>query len=85
MPTARVGSGAGLISEKLYIVGGRNGSTYFNTVEVYDPFTNSWTSGAGMPTTRGALGVGVISGTLFAVGGRNPPTAALATNERFTH
>jgi len=84
MPTPRVGGAAGLISGKLYVVGGRNGSTYYNSVEVYDPLTNSWNSAAGMPTTRGALGVGVISGSLYAVGGRNAATAAFATNERLT-
>jgi N-acetylneuraminic acid mutarotase len=84
MPTPRVASAGGLIGGKLYVVGGRNGSTYFNTVEVYDPLTSTWTSAAGMPTTRGALGVGVISGALYAIGGRNAATTALNTNERLT-
>ncbi|HEX6406314.1 MAG TPA: kelch repeat-containing protein, partial [Gemmatimonadales bacterium] len=84
MPTPRVAAAGGLIGGKLYVVGGRNGSTYYNSVEVYDPLTNAWTSTAGMPAARGGLGVGVINGALYATGGRNAATAALVTNERLT-
>jgi hypothetical protein len=67
----------------LYVVGGKSGPAYLNTVEVYDPVTNTWTSRPALPTARGALGVANVSGSIYAIGGRNA-TAALATNERFT-
>jgi len=55
-------------------VGGYSGifastSVESNTVEAYDPVTNTWTTLAALPGGRGRLGVGVIEGILYAVGG----------------
>ena len=83
MPTARMNAGAAVLGGKLFVVGGHGGTAYLNTVEVYDPVANAWTSRTAMPTARAALGVGSVSGWLYAVGGRNE-TRALARNERFT-
>jgi N-acetylneuraminic acid mutarotase len=47
------------------------GAGFLNTVEAYDPSTNSWTTKAPMPTARTSLAVGVVSGILYAVGGYN--------------
>jgi hypothetical protein len=83
MPTPRVNAGAAFIGGRWYVLGGKNGAAYLNTVEAYDPAANAWTSRSAMPTARAALGVGGVSGLIYAVGGRNA-TAALATNQRFT-
>jgi hypothetical protein len=40
-----------------------------NTLEAYDPATNTWTSEAPMPTAREFLAAGVVNGVLYAVGG----------------
>jgi N-acetylneuraminic acid mutarotase len=41
-----------------------------NTVEAYDPATNTWTTKAPMLHARSQLAVGVVDGILYAVGGR---------------
>ncbi|MCX5785104.1 MAG: hypothetical protein NTX59_05405 [Elusimicrobia bacterium] len=71
MPTARDWLAVGVISGKLYAVGGEinSGNTILNTNEEYDPVSNTWATKAVMPTARGYLSAGVIGGKLYAVGG----------------
>ena len=44
----------------------------FNTMEAYDPVTDTWTTKPTMPTARTSLAVGVVDDILYAVGGANP-------------
>jgi hypothetical protein len=83
MPTVRTALAGAVIGGRLHVIGGRNGGTYLNTVEAYDPVTDSWAARPAMPTPRSGLGVGVISTLLYAIGGSNS-TSVLATNERYT-
>jgi N-acetylneuraminic acid mutarotase len=74
MPTARQELAVGVVNDILYAVGGRDsvgtsGNHAVNTVEAYDPSTNSWTTKAPMPTPRVGLEVGVVNGILYAIGG----------------
>ena len=75
MPTPRGLAGAGIVNGMLYVVGGffanpaTNESYVLNTLAVYDPATNTWTTKTPMPTARYGLAVGVVNGVLFAVGG----------------
>jgi len=70
MPTARGNLAVGVVNGILYAVGGNDGhGGYLNTVEAYDPATNTWTTRAPMHVARSDLGVGVINGMLYAVGG----------------
>ena len=57
--------------ERLYVVGGTNGSTTINlsSVERYDPATNAWEAVAPIDTGRRSLGVATIDGKLYAAGG----------------
>jgi N-acetylneuraminic acid mutarotase len=75
-----------VISGKLYVAGGNDGSNAATaTLDVYDPATNTWATGAGMPTARrgGAPGV-VIAGTLYVIGGRNAAGDYISTVEAYT-
>jgi hypothetical protein len=92
MSTARYGLAAGVVNGVLYAVGGTSdcapsitciGITV-QTVEAYDPSTNTWTPKAPMPTDRYALAAGVVNGVLYAVGGNSSISANLGTNEAFT-
>ena len=73
MLASESGSSAASIDNKLYVVGGifqpapnnpRNGM-----LQVYDPSTNTWTTGATMPTPRAGASAAVIGGKMYVVGG----------------
>lgn len=86
MPSARYDLGIGVVNGIVYAVGG-TGSVgdhlrILNTVEVYDPVTNTWATKPPMPTARSGLAVGVVDGILYAVGGSNP-AAGLNTVEAY--
>ncbi|MBX3320273.1 MAG: hypothetical protein KF890_10370 [Nitrospira sp.] len=66
--------GIGVVSGRLYIIGGyaKSGFSVWNpvaTVYAYDPASDSWTERASMPTARGALSVTEHNGKLYAIGG----------------
>jgi N-acetylneuraminic acid mutarotase len=76
MLTARNHHGAALIDGKIYVVGGRIGSTFIiglsnnvSTNEVYDVEKNTWSSALGMPTPRSGIGVAVLNGRMHVLGG----------------
>ena len=73
MSTVRVYAGAGVVDGKLYALGGydpvKGNLNAFDTVEVYDPATDTWAAVAPMPTARGMLAAGVVDSKLYAVGG----------------
>jgi N-acetylneuraminic acid mutarotase len=77
MPTARVYLAAATVNGVIYAAGGLPGSfTDLNTVEAYNPATDSWSTVAPMSIARGGLAlVGVDTGApgcggyLYAIGG----------------
>jgi N-acetylneuraminic acid mutarotase len=85
MPTARTDLASGVISGKIYAIGGATdarsavlcslgGGTncgFFNKVEEYNPTTNSWSAKAPMPTWRARSSVSPANGKLFVIGGNS--------------
>jgi N-acetylneuraminic acid mutarotase len=76
MLTARNHHGAALIDGKIYVVGGRIGSTFIiglstnvSTNEAYDVANNTWSSVLGVPTARSGIGVAVLNGRMHVLGG----------------
>ena len=67
MPTARTALGAAVVNNMLYAIGGRNGAAV-NTVEAYDPSTDTWTSAAAAPTARDGVAVAAVNGKIYVVG-----------------
>lgn len=57
------------LTDKLYVVGGSDGTQSLCTTEVYDFETNTWSPGPSMTSCRANISVTVIDGKLFAVGG----------------
>jgi hypothetical protein len=67
---------------KLYAVGGYDGTNFLNSVEEYDPATDSWTTKAPMKYRRVGPGVAVAqNGKLYAAGGRDDVTKIFVTEE----
>ena len=44
----------------LYAVGGNDGNSSLNSVEIYKPSENKWTPGTSMQLRRGSLGAAVV-------------------------
>lgn len=59
---------------KHYAIGGRGPlcppTGVCDAVEIYDPATATWTTGAPMPTPRAGLGAAAIGSLVYVVGGR---------------
>jgi kelch-like protein 18 len=70
MAEARYEAACGVINGKLYVVGGVTAnSRALNSFEIFDPETNTWTTGPPMPTARLHAGAAVIGNRLYVVGG----------------
>ncbi len=77
MPTARNHAAAGVVNGRIYVIGGRVGSSVIttssntNVVEVYDPAKDLWgTAGLRMPTSRSGMGWATYKGVIYVVGGQ---------------
>lgn len=80
IPTPRYNPGVGVVTGRIYLVGGSGQAT---AVESYDPATDTWTTQTPMPTGRDAS-VAVVNGVLYALGGNKINFDKFATNEAFT-
>jgi len=72
LSTPRSDLAAATVGGKIYVFGGFNAlGIVVNTVEVYNPVTDTWTSGlAPMPTARGGLyAVATSGGIVYVIGG----------------
>ena len=73
MPTAREHLAGAALDGKVYIVGGRFpddfGLTNRNTLEAYDPTTDTWARLTPMPTARGGNTAAALHGKLYVFGG----------------
>jgi N-acetylneuraminic acid mutarotase len=82
MPTKRGSPVAVTVNDKIYVIGGAvpgpgqpavhpaRPHLSVNTVEEYDPATNTWRARAPMPTPRNHMVGGAISGKVYVVSGR---------------
>jgi hypothetical protein len=66
MPTARSRCTAGVVDDRIYVMGGYNKKV----VERYDPSTNLWESVDPMITQRGDIAAAVVDGVIYVFGGR---------------
>ena len=73
MPTARWTFGIAAYQNKIYVIGGDNGTygytNYLSTNEVYDPSTDTWETKKPMPTSRACLEANVVNGKIYLIGG----------------
>lgn len=100
MPQGRNHAAAATDGQKLYVFGGRgpgsgDGNTVangFDTVQIYDPATNTWRSSlqpgstlAPLPQARGGMGKAVFAGGEFYVIGGETQSGAGATTNNVYH
>lgn len=69
MPAPRWGHSAVAVDGKIYVFGGRAGTTVYSSVAIYSPQTNKWASGASMPTRRYCLTACLLDSTVYTIGG----------------
>jgi N-acetylneuraminic acid mutarotase len=88
MSTPRSGLAAAVVGNRIYAIGGYNGS-YLSTNEEYDPSTDTWTTRKSMSTPRSGLAAAVVNNTIYAIGGynemysNNPMRGYFITNEAY--
>jgi N-acetylneuraminic acid mutarotase len=77
LPVATVGAAAAALNGKIYLLGGEQcpaapgivpPPVVTNSVYVYDPATDTWSTAPSMPTARAGLGAVVSNGKIFAIG-----------------
>jgi N-acetylneuraminic acid mutarotase len=69
MPTPRASFGIAVYENKIYCIGGRNGTGVTGANEVYDPASDTWETRAPMPTPRTNLQANVVGGKIYLIGG----------------
>lgn len=68
MPTRRCRSGLVVLQNRVFLVGGFNGSLRVRTCDIFTPQTGKWSSGPPMNARRSTLGVAVLDDKIYAVG-----------------
>jgi N-acetylneuraminic acid mutarotase len=68
-PTTAVLIGPATAAVQIYLVGGCSDLGPENITQVYNPTTNTWSSGVMFPTTVNQAGAAVVKGILYVIGG----------------
>jgi N-acetylneuraminic acid mutarotase len=68
---AREGIVTAVVNNKIYAIGGFDGTTYSKRVDEYDPINNTWAQKEDMPTARAYSGAAVYNGEIYVIGGKN--------------
>lgn len=68
-PVVFPGAGVALLNDHIYVVGGFDGVSHLDSVEVYNIRTDYWTTVASMTTPRCYVGATVLRGRLYAIAG----------------
>ena len=73
LPTQRNHLAVAAIEGRLYVAGGRFGggvgSEMTDVLEIFDPRTNEWTTGAALPAPRAGVASVAANGCLYVIGG----------------
>jgi len=77
MPTLRSGAVTSVINDKIYVVGGGfckpDGKFRFlPTTEIYDPATDTWSTGPDMGQPHDYPGCATLDNTIYIMGGHHP-------------
>ena len=80
MPTPRGGIAAATVpsSGMIYVFGGEAPEKTFDNTEIYNPSTDTWTSGPSMPIARHGLAAADIGDKVYVIGGGPEPDISFA-------
>jgi N-acetylneuraminic acid mutarotase len=67
-----------VLKGQIYLVGGYNGSVDIADTQIYNPSTNTWSTGTPLPIAVGAASAAVVNGVLYVFGGS--PDGTSVTN-----
>jgi len=81
MPGTLTGHVTVAVNNKIYVIGGSNGSNALNSVYEYNTATNAWVSKNSMPTARANAAAAVVNGKIYVVGGTTNGSTSLNINE----
>lgn len=85
MPTPRYEAYPCVVDGTIYLIGGaRHRNEVLNTVEVYDPATDTWESKSPMPTARQGASCSVVAGMIYIIGGGVSPDIDFWVVETFS-
>jgi len=73
LPTPRGGHAAGVLADRIHVIGGGNAKATIADHDVFDPAANAWTALAPLPRAEGSPAVAAFDGKLYAIGGRSGP------------
>jgi len=74
LPTPRGDLGAAVVGGKLVAAGGESPTSVFDTVELLDLHTNTWSSGPAMRTPRHGMAVVGLGSTVYTLAGARAPS-----------
>jgi N-acetylneuraminic acid mutarotase len=93
-PVLRMQTASALLNGKIYVIGGRSFTAdpeppycvhdQCNTVEVYDPATNTWATKNNFPLFVSAVGAAVANGELYVAGGNASTTPTSGDVYKYT-
>ena len=72
MPTARLTYATGTVNGKIYVFGGATEAGPTNTLEEYNPATDTWATKAPMSSQRQDFSGCDANGKIYAIGGWRP-------------
>ena len=84
MPTSRMDIYSTISHNgKIYVIGGYDGASALDTVEMYDPTKDEWVALEPMTTPRSNLTASIKGNTIYAIGGINTAGSKLSTVEAY--
>ena len=60
--------GVAVLRDRIYVIGGNDGSFFLSSCEVFDPLSGKWLFTAPMNKPRAGLGAAVLDGLLYVAG-----------------
>ena len=57
------------LDNRLFVIGGNDGTTFLGSCECYDPLTGKWSYITPMSSPRAGVGCAVLDGILYVAGG----------------